>query len=67
MNVTNYGGNMQVGDLVRYRKEYPDGMKIDWVGIVIDNTRVGGALILVQYSNGMRHWKQPNDLEIICK
>tara|TARA_R110000824_G_scaffold244282_1_gene433011 strand:+ start:1267 stop:1443 length:177 start_codon:yes stop_codon:yes gene_type:complete len=56
---------MQVGSLVRYRKEYPDGMKIDWVGIVIDNTRVGGAPILVQYSNGMRHWKQPNDLEVI--
>ncbi len=56
---------MQVGDLVRYRKEYPDGMKIDWVGIVIDNTRVGGAPILVQWSNGMRHWKQPNDLEVV--
>tara|TARA_R110000851_G_scaffold300885_1_gene457125 strand:- start:422 stop:598 length:177 start_codon:yes stop_codon:yes gene_type:complete len=56
---------MQVGSLVRYRKEYPDGMKIDWVGIVIDNTRVGGSPILVQYSNGMRHWKQPNDLEVI--
>ena len=58
-------GTMQVGSLVRYRKEYPDGMKIDWVGIVIDNTRVGGSPILVQYSNGMRHWKQPNDLEVI--
>ncbi len=56
---------MQVGDLVRYRKEYPDGMKIDWVGIVIDNTRVGCAPILVQWSNGMRHWKQPNDLEVV--
>ena len=58
-------GTMQVGSLVRYRKEYPDGMKIDWVGIVVDNTRVGGSPILVQYSNGMRHWKQPNDLEVI--
>ena len=58
-------GTMQVGSLVRYRKEYPDGMKIDWVGIVVDNTRVGGSPILVQYSNGMRHWKQPNDREVI--
>ena len=58
---------MQVGDLVRYRKEYPDGMKIDWVGIVIDNDEVKRLPILVQYTNGMRHWKQPNDLEIICK
>ena len=58
---------MQVGDLVRYRKEYPDGMKIDWVGLVVDNIDGDGALILVQYSNGMRHWKQPNELEVICK
>ena len=58
---------MQVGSLVRYRKEYPDGMKIDWVGIVIDNDEAKRLPILVQYSNGMRHWKQPNDLEVICK
>ena len=59
---------MQVGSLVRYRKEYPDGMKIDWIGVVIDNTRGTAAeRILVQYSNGMKHWKQPNDLEVICK
>ena len=58
---------MQVGTVVRYRKKYPDGMKIDWVGIVIDNDEVKRLPILVQYTNGMRHWKQPNDLEIICK
>ena len=58
---------MQIGTVVRYRYKYPDGMEIDWIGTVIDNTRVGGAPILVQYTNGMRHWKQPNDLEVICK
>ena len=58
---------MRIGSVVRYRKKYPDGMKIDWVGVVIDNNRVGVAPILVQYSNGTRHWKQPNDLEVICK
>jgi hypothetical protein len=57
---------MQVGDLVRYRKKYPDGMEIDWIGVVIDNTPTASR-ILVQYSNGMKHWKQPNDLEVICK
>ena len=58
---------MQVGSLVRYRYKYPDGMEIDWIGVVIDNTRVGVAPILVQYSNGMRHWKPINELEVICK
>ena len=58
---------MQVGSLVRYRKEYPDGMKIDWVGIVIDADEAKRLPILVQYSNGMKHWKQPNDLELLCK
>ena len=58
---------MQVGSVVRYIKKYPDGMKIDWIGIVIESNRVGVAPILVQYTNGMRHWKQPNDLEVICK
>ena len=59
---------MQVGTLVRYQYKYPDGMEIDWIGVVIDNTRGTAAeRILVQYSNGMRHWKQPNDLEVICK
>jgi hypothetical protein len=58
---------MQIGTVVRYRRKYPDGMDIDWIGVVIENERVGVAPILVQYTNGMRHWKQPNDLEIICK
>ena len=57
---------MQAGDLVRYRKEYPDGMKIEWIGIVVDNTPTASR-ILVQYTNGMRHWKQPDELEVICK
>ena len=58
---------MRIGTVVRYQYKYPDGMKIDWVGVVIDNNRVGVAPILVQYTNGMRHWNQPNDLEVICK
>ena len=58
---------MRIGSIVRYQYKYPDGMKIDWIGVVVDNTRVGVAPILVQYSNGMRHWKQPNDLEVICE
>jgi hypothetical protein len=55
---------MQVGTVVRYRHKYPDGIEIDWIGVVIESGRT--APILVQYSNGMRHWKQPNDLEVIC-
>ena len=58
---------MRIGSVVRYQYKYPDGMEIDWIGVVIDNNRVGVAPILVQYANGMRHWKQPNDLEVICK
>ncbi len=57
---------MRIGTVVRYRRKYPDGMDIDWIGVVIESER-GFAPILVQYTNGMRHWKQPNDLEVICK
>ena len=42
------------------------GLTIHAAGIM--NTRGTAAeRILVHYSNGMRHWKQPNDLEVICK
>ena len=58
---------MRIGSVVRYQYKYPDGMEIDWIGVVVDNNRVGVAPILVQYTNGMRHWKQPNDLEVICE
>ena len=62
-----FGDSMQVGTVVRYRKKYPDGMEIDWIGLVVDNTRVGVANSLVQWSNGMRHWIHESDLEVLCK
>ncbi len=65
---------MQVGDLVRYRKKYPDGMEIDWIGIVIDCEidSIGRVVPHVQWSNGMRQkiwdWRLPTvELEVICK
>ena len=76
MNVTNNGDNMEVGSLVRYRKEYPDGTKKDWIGVVIDCEidSVGRVVPHVQWSNGARQkiWLWRSDfagveLEVICK
>ena len=61
---------MQVGSLVRYRKKYPDGMKIDWVGVVIDiSTDHPNKHIqwVSESANGLRQWRHPSVLEVICK
>ena len=59
---------MQVGSLVRYQYKYPDGMEIDWVGIVTEVRAMDWRLFFrVQWSNGMRQWKPERDLEVVCK
>ena len=63
-----YGGTMKVGDLVRYQSRYPDGMEINWVGIVIgcEIDSIGRVVPHVQWSNGMRQWRYDmRDLEVI--
>ena len=41
---------MQAGDLVRYQHKYPDGMEVDWIGIVIDceidQAQLGGLFLM---------------------
>ena len=62
---------MQVGTVVKYTKKYPDGMEMDWIGIVIDCEIDGdGVVPHVQWSNGMRQWRYDvrfGRLEVICK
>ena len=63
---------MQVGNLVRYQHKYPDGMEVDWIGIVIDCEidSIGRVVPYVQWSNGMRQWRYDvrfGRLEVICK
>jgi hypothetical protein len=65
------GGNMQVGSLVRYQYKYPDGMEVDWIGIV---AKVGHPhpkdwriFYWVQWSNGLSDWRAERDLEVICE
>ncbi len=62
---------MQVGDLVRYQYKYPDGMEIDWVGIVTEakppTAKDWRLFFRVHWSNGMRQWRPERDLEVICK
>ena len=57
---------MQVGDLVRYRKEYPERMK-DWVGIIVDRAdhSAWDAGFHVQWGNGIREWRQLAELEVV--
>ena len=62
---------MQVGNVVRYRKKYPDGMEIDWIGIV---SKVGHPhpmeqfiLYWVQWSNGLSDWRTEWELEVVCE
>ncbi len=57
---------MQIGTVVRYRKEYPDGMKIDWVGIITKQTPMR-LKFLVQWSSGVLDWRHPRELEVICE
>ena len=55
---------MQIGTVVRYQYKYPDGMEIDWIGTVLDFDCKNA---LVQWSNGVRDWRFPRQLEVICK
>ena len=57
---------MKVGSVVRYTKKYPDGMEIDWIGVVVSAPLAGGS-ILVQWSNGVKQWGNRHRLEVICK
>ena len=61
---------MEVGSLVRYTKEYPDGTKKDWIGVVIDCEidSIGRIVPHVQWGNGMKQWRYDmRELEVICK
>ena len=57
---------MQIGTVVRYRKKYPDGMKIDWIGIVIDIS-IDHPNKHIHWNNGMRQWRHPSVLEVVCE
>ena len=57
---------MQVGDLVRYRKEYQERMK-DWVGIIVERAdhSAWDAGFHVQWGNGIREWRLLAELEVV--
>ena len=65
---------MQVGSVVRYRKKYPDGMDIDWIGIVAEigyphpMDRLEERIFFrVDWSNGLWDWRTEWELEVICE
>ena len=62
---------MQVGSVVRYRKKYPDGMDIDWIGIVAEigspPTNDERFFFRVDWSNGLWDWMTERELEVICE
>jgi hypothetical protein len=62
------GGSMKIGTIVRYQYKYPDGMEMDWIGTVLD---FDCKNVLVQWMSidacGLRQWRQPRELEVICK
>lgn len=62
---------MQVGSVVRYQCRYPDGMEIDWVGIVTEvkppRTKDWRLFFRVQWNSGVLDWRPERDLEVICK
>ena len=61
---------MQVGSLVRYQCKYPDGIEIDWLGIVIDSPADNPnkhSQWLSESACGLRQWRHTSVLEVICK
>ena len=64
---------MQIGSLVRCQYKYPDGMEIDWIGIVAEikpaNELVEKSRLFyrVQWNSGVLDWRVESDLEAICK
>lgn len=65
---------MQVGSVVRYHYKYPDGMDIDWIGIVAEvghptpmDCLEERIFFRVQWSNGLWDWRRERELEVICK
>ena len=60
---------MQVGTVVRYIKKYPDGTEIDWIGIVIGVADHPNKHIqwVSEGACGLRQWRHPSVLEVLCK
>ena len=61
---------MRIGSIVRCQYKYPDGVEIDWLGIVEIKPPTAEDWRLfyrVQWNNGMRQWRPERDLEVICK
>ena len=62
---------MQVGSVVRYQYKYPDGMEIDWLGIVTEikppTAKDWRLFFRVQWNNGLWDWRTEWELEEICK
>ena len=62
---------MQVGSLVRYHCKYPDGIEIDWVGIVTEvkppRPNDWRRFFHVQWNSGVLDWRLPRELELLCK
>ena len=65
---------MQVGNVVRYQHNYPDGLQIDWIGIVAEvgyphpmDCWEARILFRVQWSNGLWDWRTERELEVLCK
>ena len=62
---------MTVGTVVRYQYKYPDGMEIDWLGVVTEikppTAKDWRIFYWVQWSNGLSDWRLPRELEVICK
>ena len=62
---------MRIGSVVRYIKKYPDGMEMDWIGIVIDCEidSIGRVVPHVRWNFGqISQWRYDmRELEVICK
>jgi len=62
---------MQVGTVVRYQYKYPDGMEIDWLGVVTEIKQPTAEdwrlFFLVQWNSGVLDWRLESGLEVVCK
>ncbi len=62
---------MRIGSVVRYQYKYPDGMEIDWIGIVTERADSSAGFsatgFYVQWNNGVLDWRLPRELEVICE
>ena len=62
---------MQIGTIVRYIKKYPDGIEMDWIGIVIDCEidENGSVVPHVRWNfDGISQWRYDmRELEVICE